>query len=164
MQHARILVVDDRPEGRKLLTLRLLQMGHVVRQAESGAQALALAEAEAPDLVLLDVLMPGMDGLQTCRRLREMRALRAVPIVLVTSLDAPEDCVRGLEAGADDFIIKPFNPAELQARVRSLLRVKRLFDESQRQQAALDEWSATLAPRDGEGVVEVERLCPQKTN
>jgi adenylate cyclase len=162
MQHARILVVDDRPEGRKLLALRLQHMGHAVRQADSGAQALALSEAETPDLVLLDVLMPGMDGLETCRRLRAMPALRAVPIVLVTSLEAPEDCVRGLEAGADDFIIKPFNPAELQARVRSLLRVKRLFDESHRQQAALAEWSATLERRVAEGVAEVERLSRLK--
>jgi adenylate cyclase len=159
---ARILVVDDRPEGRKLLALRLQHEGHVVRQAEDGAQALALAAAEPPDLVLLDVLMPGLDGFEVCRRLRAMATMRAVPIVMVTSLEATDDCVRGLEAGADDFIIKPFNSAELQARVRSLLRVKSLFDEGQRQQAALAEWSARLEQRVAEGVAEVGRLSRLK--
>lgn len=159
---ARILVVDDRPEGRKLLSARLAHEGHLVRQADGGPQALALAEQEAPDLVLLDVLMPGMDGFEACRRLRAMPAMRAVPIVMVTSLESTDDCVRGLEAGADDFIIKPFKPAELQARVRSLLRVKSLFDESLRQQAALAEWSARLEQRVAEGVAEVQRLSRLK--
>jgi class 3 adenylate cyclase/CheY-like chemotaxis protein len=159
---ARILVVDDRPEGRKLLALRLQHDGYVVRQADSGPQALALAGQEAPDLVLLDVLMPGMDGFEACRRLRAMPALRAVPIVMVTSLEGTDDCVRGLEAGADDFIIKPFKPAELQARVRSLLRVKTLFDEGQKQQAALAEWSARLEQNVADGVAEVERLSRLK--
>lgn len=159
---ARILVVDDRPEGRKLLALRLQHEGHTVQLAEGGEQALALAAAEPPDLVLLDVLMPGMDGFEVCRRLRAMPGLVGVPVVMVTSLEGTDDCVRGLEAGADDFIIKPFKPAELQARVRSLLRVKRLFDEGQRQRAALSEWSATLEQRVAEGVDEVARLSRLK--
>lgn len=159
---ARILVVDDRPEGRKLLTLRLTHDGHRVIAADGGAAALALAAAEPPDLVLLDVLMPGMDGFEVCRRLRAMPALRGVPVVMVTSLEGTDDCVRGLEAGADDFIIKPFKPAELQARVRSLLRVKSLFDQGQRQRAALAEWSATLERRVADGVAEVERLSRLK--
>ena len=159
---ARILVVDDRPEGRKLLALRLQHEGYAVQQAGSGPEALALAAAAAPDLVLLDVLMPGMDGFEVCRRLRAMPELRAVPVIMVTALEATDDCVRGLEAGADDFIIKPFKPAELQARVRSLLRVKSLFDEGQRQRAALAEWSATLEQRVAEGVVEVARLSRLK--
>jgi DNA-binding response OmpR family regulator len=162
MKPARILVVDDRPDGRKLLALRLAQDGYEVRQAEGGEQALAMAAQEPPDLVLLDVLMPGMDGFETCRRLRAMAALRAVPVVMVTSLEATDDCVRGLEAGADDFIIKPFKPAELKARVRSLLRVKTLFDEGQAQRLALEQWSATLERRVAEGVAEVERLSRLK--
>jgi DNA-binding response OmpR family regulator len=158
----RLLVVDDRPEGRKLLTVRLLHEGYSVQQAEDGEQALALAAAAAPDLVLLDVLMPGMDGFEVCRRLRVLPAMRAVPIVMVTSLEGTEDCVRGLEAGADDFIIKPFKPAELRARVQSLLRVKALFDEGQQQRAALADWSATLEARVADGVAEVERLSRLK--
>ncbi len=159
---ARILVVDDRAEGRKLLALRLQHAGYVVLQAESGAQALDVAAREPLDLVLLDVLMPGMDGFEACRRLRALPAMQAVPVVMVTALESTDDCVRGLEAGADDFIIKPFKPAELQARVRSLLRVKALFDEGQRQRAALAEWSATLEQRVAAGVAQVERLSRLK--
>ena len=158
----RILVVDDRAEGRKLLALRLQHEGYVVVQAQDGLQALALAAAEPPDLVLLDVLMPGIDGFEVCRRLRLMPQMQAVPVVMVTSLDATDDCVRGLEAGADDFIPKPFNAVELQARVRSLLRVKALFDEGQRQREALADWSSTLQQRVADGVAEVERLSRLK--
>ena len=159
---ARILVVDDRAEGRKLLTLRLQHAGYAVLQSEGGAQALDIAAREPLDLVLLDVLMPGMDGFEVCRRLRQLPSMQAVPVVMVTSLDATDDCVRGLEAGADDFIIKPFKPAELQARVRSLLRVKALFDEGQRQRAALAQWAATLEQRVAAGVTQVERLSRLK--
>jgi CheY-like chemotaxis protein len=162
MTAPRVLVVDDRPESRKLLALRLAHEGYTVEQADSGEAALARVAAQAPDLVLLDVVMPGMDGFEVCRRMREMPAMRGVPVVMVTSLEGTEDCVRGLEAGADDFILKPFRPAELQARVRSLLRVKSLFDAGQRQQAALAEWSALLEQRVAEGVVEVERLSRLK--
>lgn len=162
MAGERILVVDDRPEGRKLLALRLQHAGYAVTQAASGEAALAMAAASAPDLVLLDVLMPGLDGFATCQRLKALPGMHAVPVVMVTALDSTHDCVRGLEAGADDFIIKPFNPAELQARVRSLLRVKRLFDESQRQQQALAQWSATLEARVAEGAAEVARLSNLK--
>ena len=159
---ARILVVDDRAEGRKLLTLRLQHAGYAVLQADGGAQALDIAAREPLDLVLLDVLMPGMDGFEVCRRLRQLPSMQAVPVVMVTSLDATDDCVRGLEAGADDFIIKPFKPAELQARVRSLLRVKALFDEGQRQRVALAQWAATLEQRVAAGVTQVERLSRLK--
>lgn len=163
---ARILVVDDRAEGRKLLTLRLQHAGYVVLQAEGGLQALDIAAQASPvqplDLVLLDVLMPGIDGFEVCRRLRAMPSMQAVPVVMVTALESTDDCIRGLEAGADDFIIKPFNPAELQARVRSLLRVKALFDEGQRQRAALADWSATLEQRVAAGVAQVEKLSRLK--
>jgi len=162
MNAARILVVDDRPEARRLLALRLRAEGYRVEEAEGGEQALALAAADPPDLVLLDVLMPGIDGFEVCRRLRALPALQALPVVMLTSLEASDDRVRGLEAGADDFINKPFNPEELRARVRSLLRVKMLFDEGQRQRAALAEAAATLERRVAAGVAELERLSRLK--
>ena len=159
---AKVLVVDDRTDSRKLLVLRLQQQGCAVVQAESGPQALALAAQERPDLVLLDVLMPGMDGFEVCRRLRVMPAMLGVPVVLVTSLDDSEHYVRGLDAGADDFITKPVKPAELRARVRSLLRVKQQFDQIELQRQALQDWSATLARRVDEKLAEVERLSRLK--
>lgn len=159
---ARVLVVDDRADSRKLLALRLRQDGHEVQEAADGETALALVQQATPDLVLLDVLMPGMDGLEVCRRLRALPALQAVPVVMVTSLDSTEDCVRGLQAGADDFIRKPFQPAELRARVRSLLRVKALFDLRDRQQAELAEWSRLLEQRVADGVQQVQRLSRLK--
>jgi len=154
-----ILVVDDRADSRKLLALHLQREGWAVQLAADGEQALALAARTAPDLVLLDVLMPGMDGLEVCRRLRARPATARVPVVMLTSLDETEDCVRGLEAGADDFVHKPFRPEELRARVRSLLRVKALFDEVERQRSELAVWSATLERRVAEKLAEVERLA-----
>jgi adenylate cyclase len=155
----RILVVDDRAESRKLLRLYLQREGWAVTAAADGAQALALAAETPPDLVLLDVLMPVMDGFEVCRRLRAAPATARVPVVMVTSLGETDDCVRGLEAGADDFVAKPFRPEELRARVRSLLRVKALFDETERQRSELAVWSATLERRVAEKVAEVERLA-----
>jgi len=157
-----VLVVDDRADSRKLLALRLQQQGCVVVQAESGEQALLFAAQNPPDLVLLDVLMPGMNGFEVCQRLRAMPAMLGVPVVLVTSLDDSEHYVRGLDAGADDFITKPVKPVELRARVRSLLRVKQQFDQIELQRRALEDWSQTLARRVDDKVAEVERLSRLK--
>jgi class 3 adenylate cyclase len=159
---ATVLVVDDNAEGRKLLALRLAAQGHRVVQAGGGHEALAVAALEAPSLVLLDVLMPDLDGFEVCRRLRQLPGLRAVPIVMLTALDGTDHIVRGLEAGADDFVSKPFQPAELVARVRSLLRVKALFDEVERQRLALASWSAELESRVAAQVTEVSRLSRLK--
>ncbi|HSI56900.1 MAG TPA: response regulator, partial [Ideonella sp.] len=119
-----ILVVDDVETNRRLLSDLLSADGHRVRTADDGEQALAIARAQPPDLVLLDVLMPGMDGFSVCRALRADPLLAAVAVLMVTTLDAKQDRIRGLDAGADDFLSKPIMRAELQARVRSLLRVK----------------------------------------
>jgi adenylate cyclase len=146
---ATILVVDDNAEGRKLLALRLRHEGHAVVAAAGGHEALELAARHRPSLVLLDVLMPDLDGFEVCRRLRQMPALRAVPVVMLTALEGTDHVVRGLEAGADDFISKPFQPAELVARVRSLLRVKALFDEVERQRGAFfpRRWPSNCSPK-----------------
>lgn len=121
---AHILVVDDEPVNRLLLLKRLEAEGHQVTQATDGLEALAAVEQRIPDMILLDVMMPRMDGFEVCRQLRARTATRGLPIVLVTTLTDREDRVRGLDAGADDFITKPFDATELTARVRSLLRLR----------------------------------------
>ena len=126
MQHdAAILVVDDAPMGRELLSGLLEQGGFAVRTASSGREALDMAAANAPDLVLLDVMMPGMDGYEVCRRMRRDPALAQVPVIMVTALDDRESRLKGIEAGADDFLTKPFDEAELSARVRTITRLDR---------------------------------------
>jgi len=117
---ARLLVVDDDPPVRRMLERTLAAEGHVVTAAADGGRALGALERDVPDLVVLDVTMPGVDGLAVCRRVRA-RGL-AVPILLLTARDGVADRVAGLDAGADDYLVKPFSPDELTARVRALLR------------------------------------------
>lgn len=159
---ARILIVDDLEVNTRLLCDLLAAQGHDCQCANSGLQGLQLAQANPPDLILLDVLMPDLDGFDVCRRLRADERFAAVPIVMVTSLEAREDRVLGLQAGADDFLTKPVVRPELYARVRSLLRVKTLYDQVARQRSELLDWSATLERRVAEKVAEVERLSRLK--
>src|ERR1700689_4976355 len=126
---ARILVVDDIPPNVKLLEARLSAEYFNVLAASSGPEALALCQQGACDLVLLDVMMPGMDGFEVCRRLKTNPATAHLPVVMVTALDQPSDRVRGLEAGADDFLTKPIDEMALVARVRSLARLKVVLDD-----------------------------------
>ena len=126
---ARILVVDDILANLKLLEARLSAEYFDVLTASNGAEALALCEKGKCDIVLLDVMMPGMDGFEVCRRLKSQIATAHLPVVLVTALDQPADRVRGLEAGADDFLTKPIDEMALIARVRSLARLKVVIDE-----------------------------------
>ena len=126
---ARILVVDDVPANVRLMEARLLAEYFEVLTAGNGIAALQLCETASVDLVLLDVMMPGMDGFEVCRRLRANPRTAHIPVVMVTALDQPEDRVRGLESGADDFLTKPVNDLALVTRVKSLLRLKMLTDE-----------------------------------
>src|ERR1700704_5598226 len=121
---ARVLVVDDIPANVKLLEARLSAEYFDVRTAMSGDQALAICERAECDIVLLDVMMPEMDGFEVCRRLKSNPVTHYIPVVMVTALDSPADRVRGLEAGADDFLTKPVTDIVLIARVRSLTRLK----------------------------------------
>ena len=126
---ATILVVDDLPSNVALIRAQLDRKGYAVITAGNGQEALERAAEHNPDLILLDVMMPVMDGYEVCRRIKGNSETVLTPIVMVTSLTGLEDRIRGIEAGADDFLTKPFDSVELLARVRSLLRVKRYTDE-----------------------------------
>jgi putative two-component system response regulator len=126
---ATILVVDDEPQNVDVVGRLMVRLGYHVVTATDGESALAAVARHRPDLVLLDVNMPGIDGVEVCRRLKSHPETRLIPVVLVTTLTASEDRIRGIEAGADDFLAKPPIVAELEARVRSLMRLKRYTDE-----------------------------------
>jgi class 3 adenylate cyclase len=157
----KILVVDDVERNVRLLADILRVKGYDVITAASGLEALSQVEQERPDLVLLDVMMPGMSGYDVCRAIRANPQTGILPVVMVTALDASER-IAGLEAGADDFLTKPINQPELLARVKSLLRIKSLYDEVQRQRSELEEWNRTLEQRVAQGVAQVERLSRMK--
>ncbi len=158
MSAPKILVVDDTPQNVKLLADLLTVKGYTVVTAASGAEALKQMEVERPDLVLLDVVMPGMSGYEVCRKIRENPATQILPVVMATSLDPAQERIKGIEAGADDFLTKPINQPELLARVRSLLRIKEMYDTIQAQAAQLVEWNKTLEERVQEQVTQLERL------
>lgn len=126
---ARILVVDDVEVNVRLLEAKLTLEYYDVVACQDGVTALAIAAEHQPDLILLDVMMPGMDGFETCKRLKSDPATRHIPVVLVTALDGREDRIRGLDAGADDFVTKPIDDVVLFARVKSLTRLKEVTDE-----------------------------------
>jgi adenylate cyclase len=148
---ARILVVDDTPQNVKLLADLLAVKGYAVSTAGDGPSALERLAAESPDLVLLDVMMPGMSGYDVCRQIRGDPRTALLPVVLVTALDPQQERVKGIEAGADDFLSKPIHQPELFARVKSLLRIKRLQDEVRR-------WNEELEHRVHAQVAEIQRL------
>ena len=147
MSAQKILIVDDTPKNIKLLADLLSVLGYQVVTASNGAEGLERVEAEKPDLVLLDVLMPEMNGYEVCRRIRATDSTRLLPVVMLTALNPKEERVNGIDAGADDFIGRPINQAELLARVRSLLRVKELHDTTRRQASELVELNQILEGR-----------------
>ncbi|HNL27206.1 MAG TPA: response regulator, partial [bacterium] len=138
-QHHQILVVDDEELNVRFLSQFLIRKGFAAITAHSGEEALALVASESPDLVLLDAMMPQMDGFEVCRRLRANPETALLPVVMVTALQRPEDEAHALDAGADDFLPKPINYTELMSRIRSLMRIKDLHDELRTNQDALEE-------------------------
>jgi len=154
----RILVVDDQRTNVELMADLLRQRGYDVLTALDGNQALQTVRGEPLDLVVSDIMMPNIDGYELCRSVRANPETALLPIVLVTSLDPQAERIKGIEAGADDFLSKPVNWTELFARVRSLLRVKALQDEVLRQAEALREWNAKLEERVGQQVTAIQRL------
>src|SRR5690606_20498408 len=125
----RVLIVDDLPTNVRLLEARLSAEYYDVVTASSGPQALAICDSQDIDLVLLDVMMPDMDGFEVCQRLKSNPRTQHVPVLMITALDQTSDRVRGLEVGADDFLTKPVDDVQLMARVKSLVRLKSLTDE-----------------------------------
>jgi len=155
---AKILVVDDQPKNVKLLADVLAGKGYAVVTAGSGADALVRVAADQPDLVLLDVMMPGMDGYEVCLAIRANPTTGILPVVLVTALDPVQERLKGIEAGADDFLTKPINQPELLARVKSLLRINDLYRTVQAQAAELAALNSGLEARVQQQVVQLERL------
>jgi adenylate cyclase len=154
---ATILVVDDLAQNIRLLEAVLTPRGHTVVAATSGDEALELVRSEPIDLVLLDIVMPGMDGYEVCRALRADEATRFLPVVMITA-SGEQEKVTAIEAGADDFIAKPFDQSELLARVRSLLRIKDYHDTIEAQSAELAAWNRELEQRVADQVDAIERM------
>lgn len=150
---ARILVVDDIETNRRLLEARLSAEYFEVLQAADGEACLRAAAREHPDLILLDVMMPGLDGFETCRRLKSDPALRHIPVIMVTALDQRQDRIKGLEAGADEFLTKPVDDVALFARVRSLLRLKSVMDELRLRESGANAVEDDGAPKGGRVVL-----------
>jgi adenylate cyclase len=160
--HGTILVVDDNEGNREMLSRRLVRQGHGIVTAENGRRALDLLREHAVDLVLLDVMMPEMDGYEALKRMKADDALRHIPVLMISALDEMESVIRCIELGAEDYLPKPFNPVLLHARIGACLEKKRLRDQEVRQAQELALWSRTLEQRVEEQVVQVERLSRLK--
>ncbi len=149
LPHAgRVLVVDDVEPNVELLKRLLVRKGYTVETATDGESALAAIGRDAPDLILLDVMMPGLSGFEVCRRVKQDPATRLIPVVLLTGLSDHQARIAGIEAGADDFVSKPFDPSELTARVRSLIRLKRYTDDLDSAEAVVLSLARTIEARD----------------
>ena len=133
---ARVLIVDDIPANVRLLQAKLEAEYYEVLTAHDGREAIRLAESAQPDIILLDVMMPGIDGFVVCRELKDSAETCHIPIILLTALDGRDDRLSGLEAGADDFLTKPVDDVLLMARVRALARLKQLIDELRAREAS----------------------------
>jgi class 3 adenylate cyclase len=160
---AKILVVDDTPMNVKMLADILTFKGYQVTTAAGGRLALAALQQEIPDLVLLDVMMPDMNGYEVCKIIRSMPQTAMLPVVMITALDPGSERVKGIEAGADDFLSKPLNQPELLARVKSLLRVKQYHDTVQSQALELKAFNEQLEQRVQQQVAQLGRLDRLKT-
>src|SRR5437870_6739559 len=154
----RILIADDTPANLHILQLRLAANGYEIITATDGEEAITAARQHHPDLILLDVMMPKLDGIEVCRQLRADPSLPFIPIIMVTARADPRDVVAGLEAGGDEYLTKPVDQAALVARVKSMLRIKNLHDTAEGLAAQLAEWNKILEQRVQEQVAQLERL------
>jgi adenylate cyclase len=147
----KILIVDDEPFNLDLLEQELDEQNYTIERANDGAEALDKVPVFQPDLILLDYMMPKMNGLEVLRQLREDVLYKSIPVILLTAKATQEDKVRGLDAGADDYVIKPFDSFELLARVRAMMRIKQMHD-------TLDEWNRSLTEKVKQQVDELQRV------
>ena len=153
-----ILVVDDNPTNIDILNTRLTASGYRVITAADGEEALSAARGQQPDLILLDIMMPKIDGISVCRELKADRDLPFIPIIMVTAKTDNRDIIAGLEAGAEEYLTKPVDQTALVARVKSMLRIKELHDEVQSQSQQLAEWNRKLEQRVREQLDQLERI------
>ena len=158
----RVLIADDNTANLRILRMRLTADGYDVVTAADGEEALAVTRDSGPDLILLDIMMPKVDGMEVCRRLKKEQRSSFTPIILVTAMTDAKDIVAGLEAGADEYLTKPVDHAALSARVRSMLRIKALHDTVATQAEEIARWNATLERRVAEQVAELERVSRLK--
>ncbi|MER9619071.1 response regulator [Mesorhizobium sp. M0207] len=154
----RILAVDDTPENLEILRMRLEANGYEVVTAADGEEGLGKARDLTPDLILLDIMMPKLDGISVVRMLKQDLSLRSIPVILVTAKADTRDVVEGLDAGGDDYLTKPFEHQALLARVRSMLRQKALHDTVASQAVQLSDWNRSLEQTLAEQVIEIERM------
>ena len=161
----RILIADDTPSNLDILRTRLAVHGYELLTATDGEEALRIARETQPDLVLLDIMMPRMDGLEVCRRLKADVSLPFIPVIMITAKTDSKDIVAGLEAGGDEYLTKPVDQTALVARIKSMLRIKALQDTAQEQAASLEaqarqlsDWNRTLEQRAAEQLDELERV------
>jgi len=159
---ARILIADDNPDNLDIFRTRLAAHKYEIITATDGEAALAAAKEKQPDVILLDIMMPKMDGVEVCRHLRADPSLPFMPIIMVTAKTSSQDVVSSLEAGADEYLTKPVDHGALVARVNSMLRIKALTDTVQAQSAKLAEWNAKLERRVNEQLGELENLSRLK--
>jgi putative two-component system response regulator len=160
-EQPKILVVDDHPSSRMTAVALLSVEGYDVLEADSGPAALDCVVAGNPDLILLDIMMPGMDGFEVCRRLKQDEQTRLIPVVFITALNDRRSRIRGIEAGGDDFLTKPFDQLELSARVKSLIRQKRLNEDLEHAEQVLFSIARTIESRDPNTGDHCERLVLQ---
>src|SRR6185503_18018205 len=151
----KILIVDDEPFNLDLLEQELMEYDYVIERAGDGVEALEKIASFKPDVMLLDFMMPRMNGLEVLKRLRQDEEHRSIPVILLTAKASQEDKVAGLDAGADDYVTKPFDAVELLARVRAMMRLKEMHDR-------LEDWNRTLAETVRQQVADLERMARLK--
>lgn len=159
---ARILIADDNPDNIEIFRTRLSLHGYEILTASDGEEAVAAVREHHPDLILLDVMMPKMNGVEACRLIKSDERLPFMPVIMITAKSSPRDVVTALDAGADEYLIKPVDHSALVARVKSMLRIKALNDTVVSQRAQLADWNAKLEQRVNEQITQLERLSKLK--